>query len=62
MIYFTMDTMYFYRYNDDLRDYDEVGKMPNMTSSIVFMKKNKSLLDDLKSALEEESEMPWSNK
>lgn len=61
MIQFTMDTMYMYRYDDEIRDYKEAGKMPNMTASIVFMKKNKSMLDDLKNALEEESEMPWSN-
>lgn len=62
MIYFTMDTMYMYRYDEEKRDYVDAGKMPNMTQSIVFMKKNKSMLDDLRNALEEESDSPWSNK
>jgi len=61
-IYFDMDTMYMYRYDEEKRDYVEVNRMPNMTSALVFMKKNKSMLDDLKNALEEEGEMPWSNK
>jgi len=59
MIYFTYDTMYFKRYDEEIRDYQDIEKLPNMTSMLVHMKKNISMLDDLKKALKDESEMPW---
>ena len=58
---FTPSTMSMYQYDDEQRQYEYKGNMPNMGSTLVYMQQNVSLLDDLKHALTEEASMPWAS-
>lgn len=60
MVQFTDTTMSFFTYNPEIREYENKGKVPNMTKQLLYMVENKeSMISEIQSLAKALSEEPW---
>lgn len=60
MVEFTPTTMTFWQYDPEVREYKNMGQIPNMTSQLLYMVEHKeSMINDLKNIAEELQKEPW---
>lgn len=60
MIEFTPSSMNMFVYNPDIKEYENKGSIPNMTSQLLYLAEHKdSLINDLKNIAESLQKEPW---
>ena len=60
MIEFTSTSMNMFTYNPELKEYENKGSIPNMTSQLLYLAEHKdSLINDIKSLADSLQKEPW---